>query len=334
VTTQNATANSTVVSLFTQAEITSAPIVFCTTSPGTRSATGTVAGLGQTDGAFISMGGALATVTAASVNFTLNNMLSGTQDLVGYRTNLIAGPSANDRAVIVRDLNPASGGSVGTIDFGGSAAITPVAGTITITGGASGDQYAQTMSYLTGAGCTSAILYSSGTSASATLSAFGIPAGSQRATDFHQIIIADATGTTASRGLFATFHTFASQSFALGAALPTPAITVLSGSYKRLQAVVTIPSDYQTFATLSYTQGSKSASIVTSFGYLGSANATLAFPDFSGVSGFDATWLPPSSATVTTTLAVSGSSIPITTPIFTFCKEGLKFKIATASGSY
>jgi len=334
VTTQNGTANSTVVSFFTQAEITSGPIVSCTTSHGARSATGTAAGLGQTDAAFISMGGALATVTAASLNFTLNNMLSGAQDLVGYRTNLIAGPSTNDRAVIVRDLNPASGGSVGTIDFGGSAAITPVAGTITVTGGASGDEYGQAMYYLTGAACTTAILYSSDVGPSATLSAFGIPAGSQRATDFHQVFIVDATGPTASRGVFATFHTFASQSVALGAALPTPAVTVLSGSYKRLQAVVTIPSDYQTSATLSYTQGSKSASIATSFGYLGSANATLAFPDFSGVSGFDATWLPPSNATVTTTLAVLGSSIPITTPTFTFCTEGLKFKIATASGSY
>jgi hypothetical protein len=79
---------------------------------------------------------------------------------------------------------------------------------------------------------------------------------------------------------------------------------------------------------------SKSATIVTSFGYLGSANATLAFPDFTGVSGFDATWLPPSSATVTTTFSATGSSIPITTPTFTFCAEGLKFKFASASGSF
>jgi hypothetical protein len=334
-TTANGTANSTSVSFFTQAEITSAPIVFCTASLGTRTATGSVAALGQTDAAFVSMGGALATVTAANLNFTLNNMLSGTQDLVAYRTNLIAGPSASDRAVIMRDLNPASGASVGAIDFGGGAAITPVAGTLTVTGGAAGDQYTQSMSYLTGAACTSATLYFASAGTSPALSAFGIPAASQRATDFHQALITDATGTTAARLVFASFHTFASQSIALGAALPTPAITVLTGTaYKRLQAVVTIPSDYQTSASLSYSQASKSASIVASFNYLGSANATLAFPDFTGVSGFDATWLPPSSATVSTTMAVSGSSIPITTPTFTFCAEGLKFKVATVTGSF
>jgi len=335
VTTANGAVNSTTVSYFTQAEITSAPIVFCTTSAGTRSVTGTVAGLGQTDAAFVSMGGSLATVTAANLNFALNNMLSGQQDLVAYRTNFLAGPSTNDRAVIVRDLNPTSGASVGTIDFGGSSAITPVSGTLTVTGGASGDQYFQSMSYLTGAACTTAILYSTSIGTSATLSAFGIPAASQRATDFHQVFVTDATGTTATRSVFATFHTFASQSIALGAALPSPAITVLSGAaYKRLQAVVSIPSDYQTAASLTYSASSKSASIVASFGYLGSANATLAFPDFTGVSGFDATWLPTSAATVATTLAVTGSSVPITTPTFTFCTEGLKFKIATFTGSY
>jgi len=335
VTTANGAANSTTVNLFSQAEITSAPIVFCTTSLGTRTATGTVAGLGQTDAAFVSMGGALATVTAASLNFTLNNMASGTQDLVAYRTNLIAGPSASDRAVIMRDLNPASGASVGTIDFSGGAAITPVAGTLTVTGGVAGDQYTQSMSYLTGAACTSATLYFASGGTSPALSAFGIPAASQRATDFHQVFVTDATGTTSTRSVFATFHTFATQSIALGAALPTPAITVLTGAaYKRLQAVVTLPSDYQTAATLSYSAASKSASIVASFNYLGSANATLAFPDFTGVSGFDATWLPPSSATVSATTTAAGASIPITTPTFTFCTEGLKFKVATVTGSF
>jgi hypothetical protein len=110
---------------------------------------------------------------------------------------------------------------------------------------------------------------------------------------------------------------------------------VLSGAaYKRLQAVMTLPSDYQTSATLSYSQASKSASMVASFSYLGSANATLAFPDFTGVSGFDATWLPPSSAAVATTIAASGASIAITSPTFTFCTEGLKFKVATVTGSF
>jgi hypothetical protein len=331
-TTQNGTSTATVVNLFTQAELTAGTITLCATS-GTRSVTGTVAGLGQTDAGIISMGGASTTTTAASTNFTLNNMLSGSQDLVAYRSNLLAGPSAGDRAVIVRDLNPASGGSVGTIDFNGSSAITPASGTITVTGGAAGDSYFQTMLYLTGANCTAGSLYFLNGATNPVMPEFGIPAASQRATDFHEALLSASTSTTSTRTVIAVFHTLATQSIALGAALPTPTITSLSGSYKRLQAVLSIPSDYQTSATLTYTQGGKSGTVATSFGYLGSANATLAFPDFSGVAGFDPTWLPASSATVNTAISVAGSSIPITTATFSLCSEGLRFKLASFTGS-
>jgi hypothetical protein len=331
-TTQNGTSTATVVNLFTQAELTAGTITLCATS-GTRSVTGTVAGLGQTDAGIISMGGASTTTTAASTNFTLNNMLSGSQDLVAYRSNLLAGPSAGDRAVIVRDLNPASGGSVGTIDFNGSSAITPASGTITVTGGAAGDSYFQTMLYLTGANCTAGSLYFLNGATNPVMPEFGIPAASQRATDFHEALLSASTSTTSTRTVIAVFHTLATQSIALGAALPTPTITSLSGSYKRLQAVLSIPSDYQTSATLTYTQGGKSGTVATSFGYLGSANATLAFPDFSGVAGFDPSWLPASSATVSTAISVAGSSIPITTATFSLCSEGLRFKLASFTGS-
>jgi len=330
-TSQDGTSTSTEVSLFTQAELTSGVIALCN-DVGTRSVTGTVAGLGQTDAAFVSMGDASATVTAASLNFTLNDMLSGPQDLVAYRTNLLAGPSAGDRAVIIRDLNTASGGSVGTVDFGGSGAITPASGTITVTGGLAGDTYTQSMSYLTGASCTTGTLYFATGGTSPTLTAFGIPAASQRATDFHQLLVATGTATT-SRSVLASFHSFGNQTIALGAALPTPTITSLSGSYKRLQAALTIPSDYQTFASFSYDQGGKDASVETSYGYLGSASATIAFPDFSGVAGFDPTWLPASSATVSTSLTVAGANVAITSPSFSFCSEGLRLKLATVSGS-
>jgi len=331
VTTRSGTTTSTDVSLFTQAELTSAPIVFCT-DEGTRSVTGTVAGLGQTDAAFVSMGDGTATVTAATPSFTLSNMLSGPQDLVAYRTSLLAGPSASDRAVIMRDLNTASGGSVGTIDFGGSAAITPVSGTITVTGGLAGDSYTQSMSYLTGANCTTGTLYFASGGTSATLTAFGIPAASQRATDFHELLVATGNAT-ATRSVFASFHTFGSQTIALGAALPTPTMTSLAGSYKRLQAALTLPSDYQTALSLSYNQGGKDASVSASFGYLGSANATIAFPDFSAVAGFDPTWLPASGATVATAVSAVGSNVAITSPSFSFCSEGLRFKAATVSGA-
>jgi hypothetical protein len=333
VATQSGGSTTVSVSLFTQAELTSAPEVFCTT-PSTRSATGTVAGLGASDAATISMGDASQTVVASAPSFTLNNMLTGQQDLVGYRTNFLAGPAATDRAVIIRDLNPPSGGSVGTVDFNGSAAITPVPGTITVTGGAAGDTYSFIMSYLTGANCTSATLYFSAGGTSPSLSAFGIPAASQRSTDFHQILLSETSSGTSSRGVFESFHTFGNRSIAVGAVLPTPTVTSLTAPYKRLQAALSIPSDYQTSASLEYSQTTKFADVTASFGYLGGSTATLAFPDLSGVAGFDATWLPASGASVSTSVTVAGANVAITSPVFSFCSEGLRFKFASFSGTF
>src|SRR5688572_33488133 len=89
-----------------------------------------------------------------------------------------------------------------------------------------------------------------------------------------------------------SFHTLADRIVALPAALPEPTITVPAGGHKRIQAALTLPADYHGHPLLllmaAYegqgpAQKGWFAYVTASFAWLGGAHATLAVPDFSGV---------------------------------------------------
>ncbi len=100
-------------------------------------------------------------------------------------------------------------------------------------------------------------------------------------------------------------------------------VTSLAAPFKRLQATVTIPSDYQTSATFSYS----SAEISATYGWLGGASATLAIPDFTAVSGWNNDWVPPVSATVDWSFRATGSNLAGGL----FCSEGANIRTAQVS---
>lgn len=297
-------ANSTVgVVLVTKAEIGGGtPVVFCPPQV-LKNVNVTVTGLAAADVAFVALGGASNFAQSSTPNpISLNGVQSGLQDLVAYRTATLGPPAASDRAIITRGLNVANGGSAGTLDFVGGPLITPVAATITVAGVVAGDALSGSMQYFTGApgSCTIASLYSIPSSTAAARNLFGIPAASQQPNDLHSISLTGINGST-TRSILQSFHSFVDQTITLGANLPTPTVTSpAQAGYKRLQAVGTIPVDYPTSASLTYTQQgtAKSAVITATLGWLGSTAATLTFPDFSAVSGWDNSWVPAAGSTV------------------------------------
>ena len=297
-------ANSTVsVVLVSQSDFAGGtPVVFC---PPTvlKTVNVTVTGLTANDIAFFSLGGGTAFALSSTPNpVQLTGVQSGLQDLVAYRTATLGPPAAGDRAIITRGLNVANGGSAGTLDFVNGPLITPVPGTITVAGLVAGDAMSGSMIYYTGAqaSCTAATLYAIPSSAAAARSLFGIPAGAQQATDLHSIALTAINGST-TRSIQQSFHTFADQTITLGVNLPTPTVTSLAqAGYKRLQGVGVIPTDYPSNASLTYTQQgtAKSAVITATMGWIGGSTATLTFPDFSAVSGWDNSWVPAPASTV------------------------------------
>ncbi len=318
--------STTSVQYMTQAEFTAGPQVFCGPPPTGKTINGTAAGISATDMAFISLGGGAASPSFAALPFQLTGVASGSHDLVGYRRSLVGGA---DAAIIRRDLNIADNGSVGTVDFGGIEAFVPDTATITLGGLVGGETVMQAMIYHVGASCTSAPLYAFGTGG-ATFTASGIPAAQQRASDFHGLSISAVAANNASRSTTEYFNALTARTVNLGAAMPVPTVTELTGPYMRLQAVYTLPAEYNHGTAFFYDDGAnRSVAISASLGYLGGTATTLAFADYSALAGWDNNWVPSSSSTGPWTVTGSGSTF--TGPV---CVENASFKSAVETGVF
>jgi hypothetical protein len=296
---------------YSKAELTGAPIIFCSggTSGNTISMSGTVAGLSAGQQATVSLANSTATVPFGSTNYSLTRLPAGTFDLFALRT---AGttPTANDRIIVHRNqVVPAGGGSLAALDFGSSEAVAPAQATITLAN-AGAAQLTAEMVYYTGATCTSSGLLYFLLNPAATFTAFGVPSTSQLATDYHGLLLS-ATTATNTLGDQEFFHTLSARTVTLPTPVATPTVTTLTGNYKRLQAVFSIPSEYNNGASLVYydATGTHTVAITATAGYLGSSSATLATPVFTGVAGFLDSYGPATSVSTTWGVQVTGSNL-------------------------
>jgi hypothetical protein len=318
----------TLVQLMTQAEITAIPITFCGPDPAGKTISGTAAGIGATDQALISLGGRNApVVTPATLNFMITGVPSGLQDLVGYRRALING-DLGQSAVIRRDQNIADGGSVGRVNFDSTEAFAPASATITVAGLVGGETVPlHGMDYRVGAGCEAAPLYPFG-DGGVSFTAFGIPAIQQRANDFHGISITGQIPGGGTRTIVEYFHTLANRTVTMSAAMPAPTITPLAAPYKRLQAVYTLPTDFNFQTQFTYASATRSVTMLATLGYLGGQATTLAFADYSGLAGWDNSWVPSTSDTGTWVTQATGGSL------VSLCTENANRKIALLTGTF
>jgi hypothetical protein len=292
--TQSGTQTITAVHMMTQAELVGSSMAFCPVTV-TKTVNVTVVGLSGNLFANLALGGGNNYALTNGVPVAIPGVLTGAQDFIGYRTATAGGPAITDRAILLRDLNVADNGSAGTVDFGGASAIAPIAAAINVAGGVAGDTFVANMSYLTGVNCTNGAMYTTPSSASPALSMYGIPAASQRANDFHYLQVFARNGSTITRTLGLSFHTFAGQTVTLGALPTAPTVTNLGlAAYKRLQAVGTVSTDYSTSTSLIYTQSGTAISAVVSGtqNWFGGTAVTLAFPDFTAVAGWNNAWAP------------------------------------------
>ncbi len=313
---------------YTNTELTSAPIVNCPAT-GTNSMTGTVAGVGAVQQAQIEMDDAGTSIITSSPGYpayTLEKMFSGSYDLLGWLTNS-TGASATDKIIIRRGVQVMNGGAIPVLDFGSSEAFSPTPGTITVNGANGAALTAEMVYYLTG--CHGALTYFEFNQTS-PFTAYGVPAAKQQATDFHSLTVGAQIGNTI-LGATEVFHTFGNRTIALPTAMSTPAISVLSGNYRRLQAMFTIPSDYNGGASFIYYDANAvhDISVTATEGYLGGNSATLAVPSFSGLSGFMDSWAPATGSASNWIVQTSGSN-------FTggnACQEGGRLVTDNVTGS-
>jgi uncharacterized membrane protein len=268
-----------------------------------KTVNGSVSGITPANGeqATVSLGDAT-TQAASDGPVTFSAVPSGNLDLVGFKSSL---NDATDRMIFMRDLNPADGSNIGTIDFATNG-FDPISATITLLGGPGGGgtwevEYATSPS----AGVCYYVPLQTGSYIGSEFTARGAPAAQQQAGDFHVFTVTEGFSRVSQM-----FATLASHTLTFGQALPTPTITDITGAsaYRRLRAELTLPAEYNSIATFTFADGSgdHSIAVLATAAWLGGLNVSMEVPDLSGAAGWNDAWAPASASSVDWTFIASG----------------------------
>lgn len=314
--------------LMTRAELTNG-IQACETA-GTKRVTGTVAGVTASDYPRVSLGNSQSPTILGGA-WTIDRVLNGPQDLIGYRQSQTT-PRVGERAVIRRDLDIPNNGSAGVVDFDGAESFAPVAATVTVNGLVGDDQLVSQMNYLSTSGCSLAHLHS-GQGLTSPFPTTGIPAAQQRGTDFHHLMVTGNSPTLGTRSVQHSFNLLGDRTVTLPPPVSPPAVTVLAGSYRRLQAVIGVPAEYDSHTTFAYWQGVAGSpmQMLATAAWVGGTSATLAFPDLGGVAGWNNAWAAAAGAAGNWALLVAGKSMGFAGNL---CVEGGLVRSAQRHGTH
>jgi hypothetical protein len=325
VTLTSASLTQIIVNYYAQSEITSAPLVFCP-APGTNTMTGTVAGLASGEAAHVGFDNQGAVTAYPSTSYSLSGLFTGSYDLVGWETGTL-GASTTDKVIIRRGVSVDNTGTIPVLDFSTSEAQTPATGTITVAN-ANGGSVTAEMTYYTSSCTSNGLLYFL-LNPTTPFTAYGVPSTLQNAADFHDLIVGVTNGNN-TLGVQDIFHTMGDRMETLPTPIATPAISVPSGSYKRLQAVYTLPTEYNGATTLTYydSNNGHDVNITATAGYLGGSAVTLAMPDFSSLAGFQTAWAAASGASVNWIVQASGNNFTGAS----YCQEGGRVVSDVVSG--
>lgn len=297
------------------AELTAGGSNECVTNRPTKSLTGSVANVPAGASAFIGSGGATATVSGPATAFSLSGVDDGLTDVVGIRSafDLATLSLAPDRGILRRNVNYAAGSAMPVLDLTGSESFAVTSANYTVTN-AGGDQVISTASLLTANGFAGTFSFPTASGLGATQKIFGVPSSLTANGDLHQVLITAFSGsglTTSSRILAQYNRDLVNRSITLGPSLTAPTIASLGATpYVRLSASGPWQAEYGDAVGVGFTQStanSNSWTMAMSRSYAGGGGTwTLALPDFTAVTGFNASWALAGAATNWSVSATGG----------------------------
>lgn len=294
-----------------------------TPSPtGRKTVRGRVEGIVRTTpNVLLSLGGRTpsSTVTESAPDFTITQVVDGPVDLLAARYRLATSGLTTeiDRIVLRRDLEPADGSTLPTVDFEGSEAFAPAPVRVTLQGGSAPDSLSVVGQFQTRSGAVAVMpffLASSG-------SLLTLPADRARSTDrflFAGAAVDRVGEARVQRNVFRTgAHPGADLTLPLPPVPAVPSITVTTRSpYPRFVIRPTVTAEYEGVFGVSFQQGARSLSIGGDPAYLrATGRTTFELPDFSGVDGWQNSWVPAAGTVVNWitsqggTTAVSGGEL-------------------------
>ncbi len=241
------------------------------------------------------------------------------------------------KMIIRRNLNPAAGSALATVDFGASEAFAPVTKNLTITN--LGTDVSAVLGIYFTTNNTFATYFTDFTGGGATRTYPGVPSANQassRSPHPRARRVPSLTGTTPQREALFAFHTAVDQTFALGPALSTPTVSTLTATgYARLRAAINVQSQYNKLFTFNATQAGgapREVTIQQTVGYSSASALNLDVPDLSGVSGFDVNWGLKAGAFTNWTVTGTGwpGTVGVGQPPFT---DGASYMFASFPGT-
>jgi hypothetical protein len=270
----------------------------CGQSEPTKTARAIVLGVAAGQYGVVSLGSSTAIfVGSSSTNpLTIDDVPGGIQDLVGSRITNPGTPP--DKVIVMRNLNVPDGGSLpAAVDYNGPAARAPATANATISGAAGGEQLEIFVELVTANG-RGLLWFDLAPSAATSRPWAGLDAASMAGGDMHGLyaFASRSTGPPDWRLTEKFVGPVSNQTLALGAELPAPATSLVSGgAYPRYRFQGTIPGDYnkgididllgEDDASNSYVLWVTGAYLVASGSPVG---YNLTMPDVSGLAGFPA----------------------------------------------
>jgi hypothetical protein len=304
----------------TAAQLTQVGLEECTSSPATKTLTGSFAGLSPLQVGTVSIGGGFAQSAAGGNGpFTVQNVALGSTDLLAFRSAQgITGAVVSttpDRGILRRNLDVPANSAIPVLDFNGTEAFTPASAQITVNNAGSG--LLQVFAgFQTNAATFGGFTFGALFGGANPYTVYGVPSTLTRAGDFH-LVQATTTllqnNTPVEQRTVTQFNqNLANRTLTLGPSLTTPTYTTLATApYARIRASAPWQQEYgdQLFANFQQQQAGSSRNwtvFVTRSYSGGAANYEADTPDLSAVSGWNDTWgLRSGVATTVTTFAYS-----------------------------
>lgn len=269
---------------------------------GTKSVNGSVSGMGTAHQARVVMGssGVSPAPTATTPTFTFSNLADRALDLIATQGISSASVFTPEKMIIRRSQNPAADDTLPVLDFAAGEAFTPQQNTITVNNVTANDDKSLLNTLWSATSSFGAI--QSATLSGSTGAFFSVPAAQLVAGDVHELYV-DAYQSAASvgRSLLSYYSAPGDRTETIGPFLNVPLVTkVASVPYVRLRGRLDAQAEYGTAARFGFYQEPGAATdtrlvyVQVSSGYLGGTPAVWdnVVPDFTGLAGFNAGWMP------------------------------------------
>ena len=262
----------------------------CIETFGAKTVHGSVANVGISDSAVVSMSGAETTVLPPPSTFTLQGVANGPQDIVAHREVATIDGLVPDRVIIRRAQNPTNNATIAALDFGATTSDPLTVNLASISGLTAGEDNYLDVFFKTALG-TDHWLYAAPFFSSNAQTIYGVPSGLTQSGDLHQLDLqAQPSSGERYRVVRRWYREPANQSLSLGPTLNLPSISSLGGGL--LRASLQAQSEYDSFATAYFIQGPDDALtsvfVTHTAGFHGGAPSTwvLETPDLSDVAGY------------------------------------------------